>query len=675
MSKEISRREFVKGLAVSAAGVTAIGLFGGCGNGAPTTAATPTAAAGLYTPGTYTATAKGMESDITVTMTFDASSITDITLDVSGETESIGAAAGDTLKKQLLAAQSSQIDGVSGASVTSAAVKQAAADCISQASGGKIVQNMATTPAPIAPEAAGNDWLGTAPEIAESDIKDTLETEVLIVGASNGGLAAGARAAQCGAAVLVIEKAISSMNEREALGAIGTRAAKAAGIETDKNLVVAELCRYASHRCNEKLIRLWADRSGEMLDWLEEIVTSRNDGVSLHIETDIGKGGHDNYYIPVTWHNFQDSDPSHDYTPATGAYSLRSLSAVISENGGEIRYSTPMVKLERETGGRVTGVIAKNENGEYIRINASKGVILCTGGYAGNQAMLKALNPVAYNCTVQTDSTPNCFGDGIKAGMWVGADKDPDATVMLFDRGTIQPDRLVDGDWKNSGYFHLGSQPWLKVNLNGERFCNESVPYDFILHAAYMEPHHLYNTVYDSNWVDQVKQFKQFACARIEPSPDGGKWILFNWDAEKGLLATLQQAGFIQQADTLEELAEKLNMPADTFVETVKRYNALCDKGVDEDFGKEAYRLLPLNTPPYFGCRQGANLLTTLDGLRINTNMQVLDTEGKVIDGLYAAGDCSGGFFAHNYPEYIAGVAVGRTLTEGYLAGEYVAKL
>ena len=232
----------------------------------------------------------------------------------------------------------------------------------------------------------------------------------------------------------------------------------------------------------------------------------------------------------------------------------------------------------------------------------------------------------------------------------------------------------MDGNWEKSGYMHLGSEPWLKVNLNGERFSNESVPYDFILHAAFMEPGHLYNTIYDSNWMEHVKQFQQIGCARIEPSQSGGKLQIFSWEAEQGLLAGMEQGGLIQKADTLEELAEKLNMPADAFVATVERYNELCAKGEDEDFGKESYRMLPLENPPYYGCRQGATVLCTLDGLRINTKMQVLDTEGNPIEGLYSAGDCSGGFFAHNYPEYIVGVAIGRTLTEGYLLGDELAK-
>jgi hypothetical protein len=478
-----------------------------------------------------------------------------------------------------------------------------------------------------------------------------------------------AKASSEGVKVLVIEKSISSMNERHWIGAVGTAEAREAGVEVDKNKLVAELCRYASHRCDEKLIRLWVNHSGEAIDWYADQVKKYHPDVKLHMEWDIGEGGHDTYYVPAIMHNFQDDIEEHDYSEATATYGLSSLTSLVQDNGGEIRYETSLVKLEQDAEGRVSGAIAKTGDGSYIRISASRGVALCCGGYAYNKEMLKTLNPDAYVTTVEADASALNVGDGIKAAMWIGADKDPDPTAMLFDRGTIAPDQLSDGNWEKSGYFHLGSQPWLKVNLNGERFCNESVPYDFILHAAYMEPNHLYNTIYDSSWMDQIAQFKQIGCARIIPSESGGKLQIFSPEAEAGLLAGMEAAGFVQKADTLEELAEKLNMPVDTFVATVERYNELCEKGEDEDFGKESYRMLPLNTPPYYGCRQGGSLLCTLDGLRINTKMEVLDKEGNAIQGLYAAGDCSGGFFAYNYPEYMVGVAVGRTLTEGYLLG------
>lgn len=668
--KNVNRRGFLKAAAAAAmSGVTA-GALTACKSVSKTEASS----GAVYTAGTYTATSSGYASDVTVTVTFDETSITNVVVDAAGETETVGAAAANKLAEQVLNAQSSAIDGVTGATYTSKAVKQAVADCITQASGGTIVEGGDVAVTDEIAVGGNTDWLGTAPEIAESEIVETVDTEILVVGAGNAGLMAAARASSQGAKVLVIEKGLSSMNEREWIGAVGTTAAKEAGVEVDKNKLVAELCRYASHRCDERLVRLWVNHSGEAVDWYADVVKQYNPDVKLHMEWDLGEGGHDTYYVPTTMHNFQDDLPEHDYSSATASYGLSSLTQCVKDNGGEIRYETALVKLDREENSRVTGVIAKNDKGEYIRINASKGVVLCCGGYAYNKQMLATLNPDAYLSTVQADASALDTGDGIKAAMWVGAEKDPDGTAMLFDRGTIAPDQVSDGNWDKSGYFHLGSQPWLKVNLNGERFSNESVPYDFILHAAFMEPGHLYNTIYDSSWVEQVKQFQQIGCARIEPSKSGGKLQIFSWEAEKGLLEGMEQAGFVQKADTLEELAEKLNMPVDTFVATVERYNELCAKGEDEDFGKDSYRLLPLNNPPYYGCRQGASLLCTLDGLRINTKMQVLDTEGQPIEGLYAAGDCSGGFFAHNYPEYIVGVAVGRTLTEGYLVGDALAK-
>lgn len=120
---------------------------------------------------------------------------------------------------------------------------------------------------------------------------------------------------------------------------------------------------------------------------------------------DVGEGGHDTYYVPATMHNFQDDLPEHDYSSATASYGLSSLTQYVKDNGGEIRYETALVKLDREENSRVTGVIAKNDKGEYIRINASKGVVLCHGGYAYNKQMLVALNPDAYLSTVQADAS------------------------------------------------------------------------------------------------------------------------------------------------------------------------------------------------------------------------------------------------------------------------------
>ncbi len=143
----------------------------------------------------------------------------------------------------------------------------------------------------ILPTGVGDpDWLGKVPEISESEIAQTVNTRILIVGAGNAGLMASARASSLGGQVTVIDKGISSTTERNWIGALGTREAAACGAVADKNLTVAELCRYASHRCDEKLIRLWADRSGEVVDWYYSLVQTWHPDVELHMEWDVGRG-------------------------------------------------------------------------------------------------------------------------------------------------------------------------------------------------------------------------------------------------------------------------------------------------------------------------------------------------------------------------------------------------
>ena len=404
MANDMNRRGFLKYAAASALGMGALGVMTGCSSKETASSSAASTSGAVYTPGTYTASAEGYGSDVTVTVTFDETSITNVVVDSSGETENVGAAAAEQLADQVLSAQSSAIDGVTGATKTSKAVKQAVADCISQASGGAIVEGGDVAVTDDVTVGGNTDWLGTAPEVAESDITETIETDVLVVGAGNAGLMTAARAASQGAKVLVIEKGMSSMNERHWIGAVGTTAAKEAGVEVDKNKLVAELCRYASHRCDERLIRLWVNHSGEAMDWYQEVVKQYNPDVKFHMEWDVGKGGHDTYYVPATMHNFQDDIPEHDYSSATAEYGFASLQQCVTDNGGEIVYEVAMVKLEQD-GGKVTGVIAKAGDGHYIRIKAAKGVALCCGGYAADKQMLATLNPDAYQSIVGSDAS------------------------------------------------------------------------------------------------------------------------------------------------------------------------------------------------------------------------------------------------------------------------------
>jgi len=217
--------------------------------------------------------------------------------------------------------------------------------------------------------------------------------------------------------------------------------------------------------------------------------------------------------------------------------------------------------------------------------------------------------------------------------------------------------------------FMAGSEPFMKVSRDGRRFFNESAPYDWCANAAGDQPGGVWCSLFDANAAADTIRFQVVGCAKIGTA-------LFSLGKPEEAYKDGVEAGVLMQADTLEELADKLGFTGDAkknLLAEVERYNGFYDAGVDEDFGKEAFRLSALRQPPYYGFWCGGSLLTTLDGLQIDENMRVLDTEHKVIDGLYAAGDTSGCLFSGNYPEYLVGCACGRTITEGRHAVRYIA--
>ena len=494
-----------------------------------------------------------------------------------------------------------------------------------------------------------------------TNIEEIIETEVIVCGGGTSGIIAAISAAENGAKVILLEKNNSCYPPRDYIGAIGTKAHKERGIEIDKNQIVSELCRHACYRVDQRLLNLWANESGEMMDWLCDIMSKSN--MKVYVETDINENMHIKEW-PTT-HIFYSLDKENKIT------TLKVLLNKMNEVGVNIMLKTPMFQLVTN-GKKVTGVIAQNSNNQYIQINATKGVVLATGGYSDNIEMVQTLNPVAISNTTGISPTP-CTGDGIKAGTWVGAEKDPISTAMLFDRMAVKPGS-AGGPPFESQLFWMGSQPFLKVNKFGERYSNESVPYDFGVHAASMQPDRVWYSIFDSNWREDVLAFHTIGCSRIILPEDQDKHPKrFNMTLIERMNENLLKLGYIQKANTIEELAEKLMIPPESLKSTIERYNELCEKGIDEDFGKESFRMKPVSCPPFYGVTVGGLMLCTLDGLRINTNMQVLNKSLKPIDGLYAIGNDSGGFFAYSYPELIPGIAAGRSMTFARHVGKYLA--
>ena len=524
-----------------------------------------------------------------------------------------------------------------------------------------------TTQAP-----AGPSWLGSAPEIAESDITETIDTEVVVVGCRTGGLPAVISAAENGAKVLGIEQMSAIATPREDLGAINSRYQLAAfeefpQFEIDKMEAMEDIVRYANGFVNYDLIKLWADESGAMIDWIADIV-ERNGEFKMWFEGSIGTentGARDK-----AWATGHSPEKLTDDEAVTFGTCLRDYAI---ELGAEFRYDTMLVKCEQNSDGRVTGVICQDGNDlHYIRVNASKGVILATGGYVSNTEMVEARQAWNNRLKINVPVGGSCTGDGIKAAMWCGASIDPLGCAVTFNRACCKPDEVAGSDLKGK-WFWFGEQPFLKVNLNGKRFCNESGPYDYMLHSAYMQPYHTYVDIWDSDYVEQVKQLNEVGCCRLYPFDNGAPSNMpVSLMGKK--FEELEEAGYIQKADTMEELAEKLNLPVEATVETWNRYNMFAEQGKDEDYNKEPYRLTSLTHPPYYGVRTGSWFLATIDGISINTDMHAVDEAGKQIEGLFLVGNDSGGFFSVSYPNLMTGLAAGRTMTFGRRAGMLAAQ-
>ena len=671
---KISRKGFLKIAAAAAmSGVTA-GALAACNSASSSTAS---GAAGQYIPGTYEGTAEGISSTVKVTMTFSDSAVTDVVVDTSGETASFGAAAADELREQLMAAGSAEIDGVSGSTITSDAVMKAAKSCYAQAKGEAVVSSVQL------PTGDANDWLGKEPDIDETAITETVDTDILIVGAGNGGMFAAAYAAANGLNFRVIEQNANVQDTRHWYGAIDSAAAKEAGEKpADRAKLLSEISRYASGKCDQRVVKTWINESAAMHDFMRSILEDKygwvcdfTSGSEAAWPTENAEHNTD-YLFPVQEHNYMASES------ASGLPRNELLLQYIQELGYDVDFKTSLAKLEKNSEGRITGIIAQStEDDHFIRYNANKGVLLACGGFPGNPYMMEQLDPLGTSVTTACSYSPADKGYGIRAAVWAGANLDKEAAPMLFDRGVVAPG--VDGGYVDSDtafggkafpgkirQYNPGTQPFLKVNRNGERFANESCPYNDIVYAAAHQPGRVYAQICDANILEDAKRFHTIGCS-AQTRNGGEKYI-------QGKMDEAIEAGALFKCDTLDELADKMGFTGaakDTFLATVEHYNELYDKQNDEDFGKPAYRLSAIRTAPFYGCWLGASLLTTEQGIAINEKGQALDNNNQPMEGLYITGDMSGSFFANNYPCLMAGVAMGRTLTFAMKAVKQMAGL
>lgn len=547
--------------------------------------------------------------------------------------------------------------------------------CSPQASeSGKEDVAAGTDQAPAATSAT--DWLGEAPAITDADCSETIDTDVLVVGAGCSGWFAACAAAEEGANVLLIEKYETGAGVRgSALGAVDSRKQKEAGATIDKEEILNDYARYACNQNDMDLVRLWIDNSGEAIDWY----CDRVDGVNnIQVDLEYNMPNEDlRYKAYPTGHGtiIMRDEMGKDNRNCEAATVEVLTEYFLSFDGAKLMYETGMDSLIEENGA-VVGVYASTPDGTRMRINAKNGVIVATGGYANNFPMYEALQGELVKSLVGVVpfANFNAQGEGIKACMWTGARFDDQKTSMVFDRGIMRPDQEIGHPFDmDFDYFQFATQPFLKVDSQGNRFCNESSPYDYLVHAASMRGNRAWYPVWDANWKEDVHRFHTVGCSTLEIREGGNLLDPVNLDGTEANIGANIEAGKVVKADTIEELAEKLGFDVDTFTKTIDEYNSLYDAQNDTQYGKEAFRLSEMRTAPFYGVKMGGLALCTLDGIKINTDFQALNENNDPIEGLYVVGNDSGSYYAHTYPNLGAGSNAGRCATFGRMCGKALA--
>ena len=448
---------------------------------------------------------------------------------------------------------------------------------------------------------------------------------------------------------------------------MGSKQQIEAGCTWDRATIVNDLMWHALYRADQRLIQLWFDKSGEMMDWYTDHL-NQDGSVTVMIETAQKETGGlhmspPTAHVPVLgqWTVMGPNETGINYAGEV-------LLGQAIEQGLDYREGYAGKELIQDEAGRVIGLYAKNAEGGVVRVNASKGVILCTGGYVGNIEMARQLNPIQFE-TSSLSGMGNP-GDGIKMGVWAGAGFSDLHWWMDNDRGIP-----MGGIWRP------GSQPWLRTDVYGNRFCNEDVPYDFGVYAGSLNPDHLWWDIYDDNFWYDLEQFGTTICSRmfpVEGAINSEQVMHSKEEFYDHYMAPNIEKGAMVVADSIEELAEVMagldpRINVEILKATIDRYNELCEKGVDEDFGKLAFRMQPVNQPPYYAILQRGVSICNLDGLRVNTDCQCIDDQGLPIAGLYAAGNDAGGFFGMSYPWYYGGICCGKAITFARIAAKHAA--
>ena len=488
-----------------------------------------------------------------------------------------------------------------------------------------------------------HSWEVAPDPIDESLIANTVEADIVIVGGGMSGLAAAATAAMEGVDAVLISKEQQPIGRGGDFAAIGSQQQISAGVEINADEITNDILDKSHFKSRNDVVRIWVDDSGEAFDWLTELLS----GYGIDMFLDATGPREDWMYTPYsTCHTFiPESLDLGGNQPAVMA--VMAFDDVCEKAGLPRHYGVKGEQLIKDDSGRVTAVIATNPDGEYVKYVGRKGIVLATGGYEYNDEMKDFFFDYESKKMTMMYETASSTGDGHLMGCWAGGAMEPAPhATMKFDWSATTVNNLA-----------LPRQPWLWVNAEGNRFTNEDLLWEGTTNAMTHQPDGICYSIWDNDWEAKAQQIDMPGCKRMF----GGSSF---W--QPGMLEENIEAGNIFVADTIEELAEKIGVPAGSLKASVDRYTELAKKGHDDDFNKSPLRMTAIEEPPFYAAPLGAYVFVTLGGLLIDGQMRVMDEDDTIVEGLYAIGNCSGNFFRNGeYLVNVTGLSLGRAVTMG----------
>lgn len=524
----------------------------------------------------------------------------------------------------------------------------------------------------VSPTKYTPDFLTPPP--VPTDVKEEKDCDVLVIGMGIAGTAAAKEAAEAGKKVIMLEKqpedSYSVISMAGDFGVVGSQIQKDLDIEwAPKEDIFNEFVKETGGRCDTWMMNYWYDHSGEDFDWfIEGADYEVLESTAANRKTDKPNFIRPKCFPPLETYNYKEEVYPYFHGTITTNPNMQwaceaAFNAAVA-GGAELIYNAEGEQLIVEND-KVVGAYAKTPDG-YLKVNA-KAVVLCCGDYGANPEMRHYYAPWTEEFMGGVDD-----GRGQLMGIWAGGwmELGPHAPMTHHMGGS------------------LGVDSFLQLNMEGKRFMNEDVPGQNIAAEHTRQPvakdPELAKAgvkawqIFDSKWPEQIIHM-----------PDGhGYTTYFVPDDQAAEYETVLSGfglGYTTQAmvdertdviaNSLEELAEKTGLPLETMKAEIERYNELCHKGIDEDFGKMSKRMFPVENPPYYACKFGnAGMLVMFGGLECDHELRVTkDGTNDPIPGLYVAGNTMGRRLLVDYPVVVAGISLGSALTFGRLAGKNAA--